>query len=141
MATSSPRPLSTPAALGRAAYRWAGYPAPDEDGHHFRLKPRRELLLEEIELAEMLAAIPNTFDWPGWNAVGLAIYAATGGSDYGGVIFDDFSAKNVKYDPYTTADRWRHFYRSPPNRTGIGKLIKLALDAGWRPSNRKEAAQ
>jgi hypothetical protein len=98
------------------------------------------LATDELDLAELVAAIPNSADWDGWNAMGLAIYAATGGSDHGAVIFDDWSAKSPKYNPYTAADRWRHFHRSPPSRTGIGKLVKLALQAGWRSDKARGAA-
>jgi hypothetical protein len=85
----------------------------------------------------MMQAVPNNADWESWNSIGLAVYAATGGSDRGGIIFDAWSAKSPKYDPYSTVARWRHFHRSPPSRTGLGKLVKLALEAGWRPAAEK----
>jgi hypothetical protein len=121
--------------LGEAARCWV----PERSARTAQLRPRREMSADEIDLAEMLAAIPNNADWAGWNAMGLAIFAATGGSDYGAVVFDDWSVKSTKYNPYTTADRWGHFHRSPPSRTGVGKLISLALAAGWRPSNNRKA--
>jgi hypothetical protein len=121
--------------LGRAAYRWLGLPDPDAPRRY--PKARREMTEREVNLAEIVHAIPNNnCGWDEWNAVGLAIYAVDP-SDHGGVIFDDWSAKASKYNPYTTADRWRHFYRSPPSRTGLGKLIALAREAGWRPSERE----
>jgi hypothetical protein len=104
------------------------------------LRPRRELSADEIDLAELIASIPNHSDWNGWNSMGLAIHAVTGGSDHGAVLFDDWSAKSSKYNPYTTGDRWHHFHRSPPSRTGIGKLIALARTAGWRPDRKAGAA-
>lgn len=127
--------------LGRAAYHWLNKPAPGEPGHGLRARPRRDLSAAEIDLAELVAAIPNNTDWEGWNAIGLAIFAASGGSDQGGIAFDDWSAKSPRYNPYTTAERWRHFRRSPPSRTGLGKLIKLARDNGWRPTARREAGR
>jgi putative DNA primase/helicase len=93
----------------------------------------------EIDLAELVGEIPNDADWETWTSIGLAIYAASGGSDQGGIVFDTWSAKSPKYNPYTTSQRWRHFRHSPPNRTGMGKLIKLALEAGWRPADREIA--
>lgn len=116
--------------LGQAAFRWLGEPEPDLVRSP---KPRRELTRAEIDLAELVAAIPNNEDWHGWNRLGLAIYGASGGSDQGGMIFDDWSAKSPKYDPYVTVARWRHYHRSPPDRIGIGTLIHLAREAGWRP--------
>jgi hypothetical protein len=125
--------------LGEEARRWVTMP--ERSARTAQLRPRHEMSADDIDLAEMVAAIPNNEDWEGWNRMGLAIYAATGGSAHGAVVFDDWSAKSAAYNPYTTADRWGHFHRSPPSRTGIGKLISLALAAGWRPSNRKTGAR
>jgi hypothetical protein len=125
--------------LGQTARCWLK--VPDRTARTAPLRPRREMTADEVDLAEMVAAIPNNEDWAGWNSMGLAIYAATGGSDHGAVIFDDWSEKSLRYNPYTTGERWRHYHRSPPSRTGIGKLISLALAAGWRPSNRKAGAR
>lgn len=120
--------------LGEAARRWLQRPG--GDARTATLRPRRDMTNDEIDLAEVVNAIPNTADWHEWNSMGLAIYAATGGSDHGAVVFDDWSAKSAKYNPYVTADRWHHFHRSPPSRTGIGKLVKLAIDAGWRSTKK-----
>jgi hypothetical protein len=122
--------------LGRRAYRWLGLPNPDMP--RLRPKPRRELTNAEIDLAELVAAIPNNEDWDGWVAVGLAIFVASNGTNEAAVIFDDWSCKSPKYNPYTTAEKWREFHKYPPNSTGIGKLIKMAVDAGWR--SKKERA-
>jgi hypothetical protein len=89
----------------------------------------------------MVAAIPNNCSWDEWNAIGLAIYAACGGSEHGFIVFDDFSARSSKYQPEAVVERWRNYRRSPPNRTGLGKLISLAVAAGWRPSECREAAR
>jgi hypothetical protein len=119
-------------ALGRAAFHWLGEKAPDE--LHASPRPRHRLTSEEIDLAQIVNAIPNLEDWHGWVRIGLAIYSASGGSDQGGIIFDDWSAKSPKYNPYNTAARWRSYHRSPPNRIGLGTLIHLAREAGWQPA-------
>jgi hypothetical protein len=121
--------------LGRCAYRWLGLPNPDMP--RLRPKSRRELTTAEIDLAEIVNAIPNNASWDDWAAVGLAIFASSDGSNEGAIVFDDWSAKSPKYNPYNTVEKWREFHKYPPDSTGIGKLIKMAVDAGWR-SNRRE---
>jgi hypothetical protein len=123
-------------ALGRRAYHWLGLPNPDMP----RLRPKssRGRTDAEIDLAQMVAAIPNNESWDGWVAVGLAIFVTSDGSNEGAIVFDDWSSKSPKYNPYSTAEKWREFHKYPPNSTGVGKLIKMAVEAGWR--SRKERA-
>jgi Primase C terminal 2 (PriCT-2) len=97
-----------------------------------RPKARCNYTRAEIDLADVVAAIPNNCDWHGWNRVGMAIFAASGGSDQGGIIFDAWSAKSPAYDPYTTITRWNHYHRSPPFRLSVGTLVYLARQAGWQ---------
>jgi hypothetical protein len=118
--------------LGRVAYHWLGEPAPDAPRCYPKARARQTR--RELDLAEVVAAIPNNCGWDEWNRIGLAIYAASGGSQQGGVIFDDWSAKSPKYNPYTTAERWNDYHRSPPSRIGMGTLVHLAQQAGWRPT-------
>jgi hypothetical protein len=115
--------------LGRAAFRWLGKPSPDEPRHN--PKPRREMSNEELRLAELVAAIPNDFAWNDWNRVGMAIYAASGGSEEGFIAFDDLSARSPKYDPHAVRERWNNYRRSPPTRISLGTLIHLAREHGW----------
>lgn len=121
-------------ALGRRAYDWLGLPYPDAPRRYPR--PRRDMSQAELDLAELVAKIPNDCDWHEWNAVGMAIFALDA-SDQGLIVFDDFSAKSAKYDPRSVQERWRNYRRSPPRRTGIGKLV--ALSAGGCPSARQRA--
>jgi hypothetical protein len=67
--------------LGRTAYGWLGQPAPDAPQRHPR--PRAPLSRRDLDLAEVVGAIPNDCCWPAWNRVGLAIFAASGGSGNG----------------------------------------------------------
>jgi hypothetical protein len=122
--------------LARPVYGWLGLTTPDAP----RRYPRRrtEQNARDLDLAEIVHAIPNNCGWEEWNNVGLAIFAASKDRGDGFVIFDDFSAKSGKYDPHETAARWKGYGRSPPSRTGPGKLAKLAYAAGWRPSPKKE---
>src|SRR5262249_34468640 len=46
------------------------------------------------EIAAALAVIPNNdLDWDEWNKVGMAVYAASDGSDEGFALFDQWSKK------------------------------------------------
>jgi hypothetical protein len=83
-------------------------------------------------LSELAEAIPNDECWDGWTAFGLAFFMASNGSEEGFIAFDRFSAKSPKYSGPETRARWRHFAKSPPSNTGLGKLMKAALAAGWR---------
>jgi hypothetical protein len=119
--------------LGRAAYRWLRQPDPDAQ----RRYPRRcaEHNPRDIDLAELVASIPNDCDWNGWNRIGMAIFAASKDRGDGFVIFDDFSAKSPSYKPHDVAERWRNYGRSPPARIGMGTLVHLARKAGWSPKS------
>jgi RecA-family ATPase len=77
-------------ALGRRAHDWLSLPHPDTP----RRYPRRmrEMSRDDLDFAAMVASIPNTFDWHEWNSVGMAIYAASSGSEDGFIAFDDLSA-------------------------------------------------
>jgi hypothetical protein len=125
--------------LGRPAYRWLGWP--DPDAPQLEPRPRRQLSRAEIDLAELVAAIPNDGGWEDWNRLGMAIWCACAGSDQGGIIFDDWSAKSPKYNPYTTAARWQHYRRSPPSRLSAGTLVYLARQNGWSPPTRAGGAR
>jgi len=118
--------------LGRPAYRWLGKPTPDTP--RWRPKPRDQLSERDIALRELACAIPNSADWHEWNRVGMAFYASSDGSGEGFIAFDDWSAQSPKYDPHTVEERWRNYRRSPPSRIGLGTLVHLARQAGWKPA-------
>jgi hypothetical protein len=82
-----------------------------------------ELTAPAYMVAAAVALIPNP-DLPeeDWVKIGLAICAATNGSDVGKAIFEQWSAKAGKNVKATTAKRWRNFLRSPPDRIGYGTL-------------------
>jgi hypothetical protein len=123
--------------LGERAFQWLGKPYPGSAPKKYP-RHRSQLTQAERDLAEIVHAIPNNgVAWDEWNSVGMAIWSVDP-SEHGFIVFDDWSAKSAKYDQHETRERWRHYHRSPPNRTGIGKLIALALKEGWRP---KEAAE
>jgi hypothetical protein len=117
--------------LARPAYHWLGKPTPDAPQRYPR--QRSELSQRDLDLADIVAAIPNNCSWEEWNKIGMAIFAASEGSGDGFVVFDDFSARSPKYDPHETQRRWFNYRRSPPSRIGMGTLVHLARQAGWQP--------
>jgi Bifunctional DNA primase/polymerase, N-terminal/Primase C terminal 2 (PriCT-2) len=86
------------------------------------------------ELAEAMRFVSNdNLSWEEWTIWALAIFAASGGSQRGLEIFDEFSARSTKYDAVTTDERWYEISGSPPSATGAGKIFKAARDNGWLP--------
>jgi hypothetical protein len=122
--------------LGQVAFRWLDEPLPDTPRQYPR--PRAQLTPAELDLAEVVRAIPNDCGWGDWNAIGMAIFAEDP-TEHGRIVFDGFSAKSAKYDPRGVTERWANYRRSPPSRTGAGKLVSLARKAGWRPRHERDA--
>jgi hypothetical protein len=110
---------------------------PHEAGEEPRAPPER--------ITAALAVIPNDADWDGWNAVGMAVWRATGGSAEGFAAFDAWSKKSPKYNARTTAEKWATLFKSPPTHIGAGTIFYLADDASpdWREEHeaRKGAPQ
>jgi hypothetical protein len=87
-----------------------------------------------FKVAAALAVIPNDdVGWDEWNRIGMATWRATDGDERGFEAFDSWSAKSSKYNARATAQRWRHFDRSPPERIGAGTLFyeAMAADPDW----------
>lgn len=78
------------------------------------------------EIARALADIPNTVGWTDWNRVGMATWAATGGSAAGFDAFATWSAKNSAYDAAATRERWDNYSKSPPTQIGAGTIFYMA---------------
>jgi hypothetical protein len=103
-------------------------PPPRANGHARDHFAATEAQAEPLRIAAAMAAIPNSgpADWAAWNNIGMAIWAATGGSPIGGEIFNEWSKRHPSYDPAETEERWRHYQRSPPNSIGAGTIFHLA---------------
>jgi len=93
---------------------------------------------DDAYVASALAVIPNGNDpkahhWDCWNRIGMATWAATGGSEIGREAFATWSAKSSKNDPVATENRWQHYRTSPPTKAGFGTLVYLARkhSPGW----------
>jgi hypothetical protein len=82
-----------------------------------------------------MEAIPNDDEtnWEEWCRIGLALFAATSGSDFGLELFDKWSQKNEdKYDFINTVERWEKFKTSPPDVINVGTLIFEANRAQFK---------
>ena len=77
---------------------------------------------ERVAAAMAVIANPD-LGWDQWKTFGMAIWRATGGSQNGFTIFDDWSQKSTKYDAATTRKEWDRLTRSPPTRVGAGTLF------------------
>lgn len=91
-----------------------------------------------LSAAAALAQISNQgapADWERWNRVGMALWAATGGSEGGREIWHAWSAQHAAYNSAETNARWDHYFDSPPTQIGAGTLFHLAGEAapGWKP--------
>lgn len=93
------------------------------------------------ELTSAVAMITNDdLPWdpdkntPGWNAIGMAIFAATNGSAEGFKLFDAFSKRSSKYDACNTRKKWKAFHKCPPREFSAGTIFFLAEQAvpNWR---------
>ena len=99
---------------------------------------------DDAYVASALAVIPNNdpnvHDWHYWNLVGLATWAATGGSEAGRKAFYEWSAKSPKSDPAGTEARWQHYKTSPPTKIGFGSVVYWARkhSPGWTYGSSKD---
>jgi putative DNA primase/helicase len=94
-----------------------------------------ELLGPLCDIEAALDVIPNPdLDWERWNKFGLAIHAASGGSEEGFALFDRWSQKSGKYDSDATDAKWQAFDGCPADRIGFDYLAAEAhkADPEWR---------
>ena len=95
-----------------------------------------------LSAADALAQIRNEGprDWEKWNRVGMALWAATGGTEGGREVWHAWSGQHPAYDPDETNARWDHYFNSPPTQIGAGTLFHLAAEAspGWKPAHHHE---
>lgn len=99
------------------------------NGDHY---PAAEPQAEPLRVAAAVASISNAgaSDWEWWNKIGMAIWAATGGSAIGGEIFNEWSKRHPAYNAAETEARWLHYRRSPPTSIGAGTLFHLGRQPG-----------
>jgi Protein of unknown function (DUF3987)/Primase C terminal 2 (PriCT-2)/Bifunctional DNA primase/polymerase, N-terminal len=99
------------------------------DREHVASEPQVD---DTLRLLAWIARIPNggAADWEDWNRIGMAIWSATKGSDFGWELFSAWSQRNKAYDATATRIRWDHYHESPPTSIGAGSLAHMAQNAG-----------
>jgi Bifunctional DNA primase/polymerase, N-terminal/Primase C terminal 2 (PriCT-2) len=96
----------------------------------------RPVNISELTLAVAMVRNPD-LSWdpdkstgsPGWNAIGMAIFAATDGSAEGFKLFDAWSQRSSKYDAHNTSEKWKRFHECPPHKISAGTIFFLAEQA------------
>ncbi|THD58769.1 MAG: hypothetical protein E7813_25780, partial [Bradyrhizobium sp.] len=108
----------------------------DDEGRVFRDFADQVDIADPGELADAMAYVPNDdLPWFEWNKRAMALFVATGGSEFGYELLDALSKKsskswiNVKETPRQC---WERIRGSPPNAIGAEYLFKIATDNGWR---------
>jgi hypothetical protein len=98
------------------------------------------------QLRQCLDLIPNDKEnWDRWNTIGMRIYAACDGEDYGCEEWQRWSDKLNTKGKDSCEERWNTYHTSPPTRTGAGALVNevrritgndrwLPLRPGLRPA-------
>ena len=107
----------------------AGYDAPIEID---KTPTEKKLLAPNLEaLDAVVRGIPNDgdTDWERFNTVGMAIRNASGGTDEGLGLFDEWCAKSPRYDAKGTSLRWEHWARHPADRIGYEHLRSMSTTA------------
>lgn len=88
-----------------------------------------------LDVAGALACIPNlTRDWDQWCRVGMATFAASGGSPEGFAAWCAWSARCTEaHDQAACRDAWRGYRTNHRKEIGAGTLFHLAQEArqGW----------
>jgi hypothetical protein len=106
-----------------------------------------ETAMPQSEVRACLDAIPNTkVDWNFWNTVGMRVFAATEGGDYGLQEWQAWSDRNpVAGASDNCVSRWETLHTSPPTRTGAGALINevraITGDPTWNARVRAPSVQ
>jgi hypothetical protein len=107
--------------------------APTEQHHSSDDKePATEIDL--ILAAGALELIPTSSKWKYRNYIGMATWLATDGHEEGFQAWCRWLQRSGQFDAHRARKRWRHYFKSPPDKVKIGTLIFLAnqIDPEWR---------
>jgi hypothetical protein len=130
---------------GKGAYRWINdLPVAPAPAWLLELVRREERAVSiaagesQADIASLtlaMAMIPNDgVSWDEWNRIGMALFAAAGGTAEGFKLFDAWSRRSSKYDADATIDKWGKFSGCPPREIGAGTIFFTAEQnvPGWQ---------
>src|SRR5207248_3262517 len=86
---------------------------------------------DQWKFIEAVKDIPNDgpANWEFWNKIGMAIWAASGGSHLGGFAWFAWSAQNPCHSEDACLERWIAYTKCPPAEIGAGTIFHLARAA------------
>jgi hypothetical protein len=94
-------------------------------------RPQRITPASLAELQELLGWIdPDAGGYDQWSTILMAIHDATGGSDDGLQLADDWSSRGKLYEPGEVAGKWNTFTAGRPNGATIASVASHAKEAG-----------
>lgn len=84
-----------------------------------------------VKLKSLLAAIDPDCDYRSWTNALMAVFHATGGSDYGLALVDEWSQKGKKYKGVKELEiKWSSFRGKVDRPITVGTLVAMAKAAG-----------
>jgi hypothetical protein len=101
-----------------------------------------DTLADIDEVAAALAVLPNDDpSWSEWNKRGMAIWAATAGSNEGFNLFDEWSKKWTGYNAKDTNKRWKAYTKYPPAQITARSIFYWAneVDPSWQDNPERDA--
>ena len=103
--------------------------------------PITNMEYDEIEIEDQLSEARELISWvsedqmddyAAWLRLGMALHAASGGSDEGLALWDDASRKNTKYEEGACKRKWDSFKAKKARLVTIGSLRSMAAENGYR---------
>src|SRR4051794_327466 len=64
-----------------------------------------------------------------WTKIAMPVWVAIGGSPAGFHLINAGWQRNPAYAEREVRERWAHYFKSPPTKTGAGKIFRLAQEA------------
>ena len=108
--------------------------APTEQQHHNSDDKEPATEIDLILAAGALEIIPTSLKWKDRNHIGMTTWRATDGHQEGFDAWCRWLQRSGQFDEHRARKRWRHYFRSPPDKLRINTLIFFAnlVDPDWQ---------